>query len=147
MPSGNRPLTTGLHSGIRSSEPNCRLIPPRSSLLHTCSRRSQCPTSASHSSRPTVGLGACGLELPATCPGEVILQIREKNRGKDNPSGRRCSLLPTMSSSERESRKLLGVARKAAIGTSRTFADVRSYAASGGEATSTVVIHAAGIYE
>ena len=23
MPSGNRPLTTGLHSGIRSSEPNC----------------------------------------------------------------------------------------------------------------------------
>jgi hypothetical protein len=37
----------------------------------------------------------------------VILQIREKNRGKDNPSGRRCSLLPTMSSSERESRKLL----------------------------------------
>jgi hypothetical protein len=92
---------------IRSSEPNCRLIPPRSSLLHTCSRRSRCPTSASHSSRPTVGLGACGLELPATCPGEVILQIREKNRGKDNPSGRRCSLLPTMSSSERESRKLL----------------------------------------
>jgi len=81
--------------------------PPRSSLLHTCSRRSRCPTSASHSSRPTVGLGACGLELPATCPGEVILQIREKNRGKDNPSGRRCSLLPTMSSSERESRKLL----------------------------------------
>ena len=45
--------------------------------------------------------------LPATCPGEVILQIREKNRGKDNPSGRRCSLLLTMSSSERESRKLL----------------------------------------
>jgi hypothetical protein len=107
MPSGNRPLTTGLHSGIRSSEPNCRLIPPRSSLLHTCSRRSRCPTSASHSSRPTVGLGACGLELSATCPGEVILQIRDKNRGKDNPSGRRCSLLPTMSSSERESRKLL----------------------------------------
>jgi len=28
-----------------------------------------------------------------------------------------------------------------------TFADVRSYAASGGQATSTVVIHAAGIYE
>src|SRR6476659_2154221 len=133
MPSGNRPLTTGLHSGIRSSEPNCRLIPPRSSLLHTCFRRSRCPTSASHSSRPTVGLGACGLELPATCPGEVILHIREKNRGKDNPSGRRCSLLPTLSSSERESRKLLGVARNAAIGTSRTFADVRSYAASGGE--------------
>src|SRR6476620_2219650 len=67
MPSGNRLLTTGLHSGIRSSEPNCRLIPPRSSLLHTCSRRSRCPTSASHSSRPTVELGACGLELPATC--------------------------------------------------------------------------------
>ena len=34
------------------------------------------------------------------------LTNREKNRGKDNPSGRRCSLA-TMSSSERESRKLL----------------------------------------
>jgi hypothetical protein len=28
--------------------------------------------------------------MPAAFPGEVILQIGEKNRGKDNPSGRRC---------------------------------------------------------
>ena len=53
MRSGNRPLATGLHSAIQSSEPNCRVIRPRSSLPHTCSRRSRCPTSASHSSRPT----------------------------------------------------------------------------------------------
>src|SRR5258705_12447175 len=84
MQCGNRPRTTGLHSAIPSSEQNWRIIRPRSSLPHTCSRRSRCPTYASHSSRPTVGLGACGLELPAACPGEVILQIREKNRGKES---------------------------------------------------------------
>ena len=65
MPSGNRPLTTGLHSGIRSSEPNCRLIPPRSSLLHTCSRRSRCPTSASHLLTPPSRSNARSQSRPA----------------------------------------------------------------------------------
>jgi hypothetical protein len=49
-------------------------------------------------------------------------------------------------SSERERRKLLRY-KEGSYWHIRTFANVRSYAASEGEAISTVVIHAAGIYE
>jgi hypothetical protein len=56
-------------------------------------------------------------------------------------------LLPTMSSSERESRKLL----RCKEGSYWHISDLRGCpllnAASGAEALSTVVIHAAGIYE
>ena len=90
--SGNRPLTSGLRSRIRSSGRNSPATPPPPSLPRTCSRRSRCRTS-SPSSRQTVGLGACGLGLPATCPGGLTVSLT-------------LLALPTMSSSERESRKL-----------------------------------------
>ena len=46
-PCGNRPLTSGLRSGIQSSWRNSRSIRPRPLLPRTCSRKSQYRASVS----------------------------------------------------------------------------------------------------
>ena len=79
-------LTSGLHSAIRSSEPNCRVIRPRPSLPHTCSRRSRCPTSASHSSRRRCALAH--LEPPSSIPGRSDLANWGEEKGGSASSPR-----------------------------------------------------------